>query len=142
MPRKIPKSMVAITIAIAQQVLANEQVRRRLAEAPGQVIDWAAAQRAQWRAGPATRLDPRSRFGQRALERRVDALAAVVERAFPGRDTRGRAEVEHALDGIRAALTVAAPMPIRQRRAAQRRIDGQLRTLEAAVVDAVLPPST
>ncbi|MFM2078420.1 MAG: hypothetical protein RJA49_2310 [Actinomycetota bacterium] len=133
----IPKPTVLGAVALAQHILANEEVRRRLVAAPGVVLDWAGAQRAQHR----SKLDPTQHFGQKSLQRRVDSLAAITERAFPTPGDPGRAELTNALEGLRVALAIAKPMPLVQRKKAHRRVDQQLDQLEAALVDAVLPPT-
>ena len=136
----IPRPTVLGALALVQTVLANEEVRRRLAAAPGQVIDWATAQRAQHRAAEKRgSLDPTRHFGQKSLERRVEAVSGVVDRAFPGDDDPGRKELVASIEGLRIALAIAKPMPFVQRKKAHRRIDAQLDQLEAALVDAVLP---
>ena len=127
----IPKPTVLGALALAQHVLANEEVRRRLAAAPAAVMDWAAKQRG--------RSGPTSRFGQKSLERRVESLANVADRAFPNPGDPGRDEVLRAVEGLRVALVVAKPMPFVQRKKAHRRIDSPLDEKEAAMVDAVLP---
>jgi hypothetical protein len=134
MVKFIPRPTVLGALALVQHVLANEEVRKRLAAAPATVMDWAAKQRAQQRTTSA-------RFGQRSLERRVESLDNVVDRAFPSPADPGRAELISAIEGLRVALAISKPMPFVQRRKAHRRIDSQLDQLEAALVDAVLPPA-
>jgi hypothetical protein len=136
----IPKPTVLGALALAQHVLANEEVRRRLAAAPATVMDWAAKQRNQRRNAERRGLpDPTSHFGQKSLERRVESLGNVAERAFPSPADPGRDEVLRAVEGLRVALAIAKPMPFVQRKKAHRRIDSQLDEMEAAMVDAVLP---
>jgi hypothetical protein len=136
----IPKPTVLGALALAQHVLANEEVRKRLMVAPVAVLDWANKQRAQRRNAARRGLpDPTSRFGQKSLERRVESLGVVVERAFPDPADPGRLEVVQAVESLRVALAIAAPMPFVQRKKAHRRIDSQLDQMEAAMVDAVLP---
>lgn len=136
----IPRPTVLGALALVQHVLANEEVRRRLAAAPAYVMDWAAQQRTRQRNAARRGLpDPTSRFGQKSLERRVESLANVVDRAFPAPDDPAKAELVTAIDGLRVALLVAKPMPMVQRKKAHRRIDAQLDQMEAALVDAVLP---
>jgi hypothetical protein len=132
------RKMVAGAFVIAQQILQNEEVRRRLAQAPRQVIDWAGRRRAN---AQSTRAGFTARFGQKGLQRRVDSLADVVNRALPRADDPGRAEMLQAVEQLRIALAIAGPMPIVQRKKAHSRIDHQLDELEAALVDAVLPPA-
>ncbi len=132
MVKFIPRPTVLGALALVQHVLANEEVRKRLAAAPATVMDWAATQRAQQR---------NARFGQGSLERRVESLGNVVDRAFPSPTDPGRDELIRAVEGLRVALTISKPMPFVQRKKAHRRIDSQLDQLEAALVDAVLPPA-
>lgn len=129
----IPKPTVLGALALAQHVLANEEVRKRLMAAPGAVMDWATKQRRQTHRGRS------ARFGHGALERRVESLGTVVQRAFPDPADPGRLEVVQAVESLRVALAIAEPMPFVQRQKAHRRIDSQLDQLEAAMVDAVLP---
>lgn len=141
MVRKVPlplskKKLATGALIVVQQVLANEEVSRRLAAAPGHVIDWAARQRKSMRD---RRDGVTDRFGHSGLERRVDSLAAVVDRAFPAPDDLGRAEMLQSIESLRIALAVARPMPLVQRKKAHARIDEQLDGMEAALVDAVLP---
>lgn len=132
MVKFIPRPTVLGALALVQHVLANEEVRKRLAAAPATVMDWAAKQRAQQR---------NARFGQTSLERRVESLGNVVDRAFPSHTDPGRDELLRAVEGLQVALTISKPMPFVQRKKAHRRIDSQLDQLEAALVDAVLPPA-
>lgn len=139
MAKFIPKPTVFSAIAIAQKVLSNEEVRKRLIAAPGVVIDWAQQQRTRRREAKQRGLaDPTPRFGQKSLERRVESLAVVVVRAFPHYDDPARADLLKAIEGLRVALAIAKPMPYLQRKKAHRRIDDQLDQMEAAMVDAVL----
>jgi hypothetical protein len=140
-PKKIPlpiskKKMAAGAIIVVQQLLANEEVRKRLADAPRSVMDWAAKRRVEMKG---RRVGVTDRFGHKGLEGRVDSLERVVDRAFPAADDPGRVEMAQAIESLRIALAVAKPMPLVQRRKAQARIDRQLDDLEAALVDAVLP---
>lgn len=130
------RRMVAGAFIIAQQILKNEEVRRRLALAPRQVSDWARTHRAHPGGNGIT-----DRFGQKGLQRRVDSLASVVDRAFPSPGDPGRTEMLQAVEQLRVALAIAGPMPLVQRRKAHARIDAQLDALEAGLVDAVLPPA-
>ena len=140
MVKFIPRPTVFGAIALVQHVLANEEVRKRLAAAPGYVIDWAGKQReARRRAEKQGRLDPTQHFGQKSLERRVENIAAVVDRAFPSPDDPARADMFKAVESLRVALAIAKPMPLVQRKKAHRRVDQQLDVIEAALVDAVLP---
>ncbi len=141
MASKIPlpitkKKMAAGAIIVVQQILANEEVRKRLAQAPRYVMDWAAERQRDIKRRKAGVTD---RLGLKGLERRIDSVESVVERAFPQPTEPGRAELEQAIGQLRIALAVAGPMPLVQRRKAQARIDRQLDGLEASLVDAVLP---
>jgi hypothetical protein len=139
MVKFIPKPTLFSARTIAQKVLSNEQVRKRLVAAPGIVIEWAQQQRALRREANRRGLsDPTSRFGQKSLERRVESLAVVVVRAFPNYDDPARNDLLKAIEGLRVALAIAKPMPYLQRKKAHRRIDDQLDQMEAAMVDAVL----
>jgi hypothetical protein len=112
MVKFIPKPTLFSAIAIAQKVLSNEQVRKRLVAAPGIVIEWAQQQRALRREANRRGLsDPTSRFGQKSLERRVESLAVVVVRAFPNYDDPARNDLLKAIEGLRVALAIAKPMP-------------------------------
>jgi hypothetical protein len=132
------KKMVTGAFVIAQQILKNEEVRRRLALAPRQVSEWAGRRRSESKSRKPGVTD---RFGQKGLQRRVESLAAVVDRALPNPDDPGRAEVLQAIELLRVALAIAGPMPLVQRKKAHSRIDHQLDELEGALVDAVLPAS-
>ena len=70
MARKSKATILAGALAVAQQVLANEDVRRRLAEAPRGVIEWAKKKRAERRTVGVRRFDPTARFVD-YLERRL-----------------------------------------------------------------------
>jgi len=126
-------------LVVLQQVLANEEVRKALANAPRDVIRWATKKRDEYKAGGSGRLDPTKRFGQKGLERRINSLFEVSASAFPDRNDPGRAELLDAIDRLRLALGVAAEMPLAKRKRAQARIGKQLDELEATMVDAILP---
>jgi hypothetical protein len=128
--------LVAGAVIVAQRILANDEVRRRLATAPKSAVDWAASRRAQMKR-PGPKLS--ERFGQRGLQRRVDSLGTVVSRVFPDPADPARLEVLKAVESLDVALEVAAPLPFAKRRKAHTRIDRQLAELEASLVDAVLP---
>lgn len=130
------RRIVTGAFIIAQQILKNEEVRRRLAQAPRQVSEWAGRRRSASRATTGGFTD---RFGQKGLQRRVDSLASVVDRALPNPDEPGRAEMLQAIEQLRIALAIAGPMPLVQRKKAHSRIDQQLDALESSLVDAVLP---
>ena len=141
MTKKSKATLLAGALAVAQTVLANEDVRRRLAEAPKAVIDWAKKKRAERRTDGPGRFDPTARFGQKGLERRVESIAGALALAFPEADDPGRQELTDAIVRLRLALAVAKPLPLVKRKQAQTRIDKELDSLEAALVDAVLPRS-
>jgi len=128
--------LVAGAVIVAQRILANEEVRRRLTNAPKVAVDWASSRRSEMRQrGPKLT----ERFGQKGLERRVNSLGTVVTRVFPDPTDPARVEVLKAVESLDVALEVAAPLPLTKRRKAQSRIDHQLAELEASLVDAVLP---
>jgi len=137
----VSKAKLATGAAVVvQQLLANDDVRRALANAPRTVVTWSSKKRAELKASGATdRLDPRNRFGQKALERRINSLFEVSSAAFPGRDDPGRTEMLDAIERLRLALGVAAEMPMTKRKRAHAKIGRQLDDMEAAMVDAVLP---
>jgi hypothetical protein len=137
--KKSKATLMAGALAVAQHVLANEEVRRRLASAPRGVIEWATKKRAERRANGRGRFDPTARFGQKGLERRVESVAGALALAFPRADDPGREELTQAIVRLRLALAVARPLPLVKRKQAQIRIDKELDTLESALVDAVLP---
>jgi len=137
----VSKAKIATGAAVLlQQVLANEEVRKALANAPRDVIRWATKKRDEYKAsGAAGRFNPTQRFGQKGLERRINSLFEVSASAFPERNDPGRAELLDAIDRLRLALGVAAEMPLAKRKRAQARIGKQVDELEAAMVDAILP---
>ena len=139
--KKSKATLMAGALALGQQVLANEEVRNRLASAPRAVVEWANKKRAERRANGAGRFDPTARFGQKGLERRVESIAGALALAFPERDDPGRGELTQTIVRLRLALAVARPLPLVKRKQAQIRIDKELGVLEAALVDAVLPKS-
>jgi hypothetical protein len=129
-------------VVLLQQVLANEEVRKALANAPQNVMRWASKKRDEYKTSGATdRLNPVNRFGQKGLERRINSLFEVSASAFPARNDPGRAELLDAIDRMRLALGVAAEMPLAKRKRAQVKIGKQLDELEAAMVEAILPQS-
>ena len=138
--KKSKATLMTGALAVAQKVLASEEVRRQLANAPRGVMEWAKKKRAERRADGPGRFDPTARFGQKGLERRVESIAGALALAFPNEDDPGRQELTDAIVRLRLALAVAKPMPLVKRKQAQTRIAKELDTLEAALVDAVLPP--
>ena len=139
MAKKSKATILAGALAVAQQVLANEDVRRRLADAPRGVIEWAKKKRAEHRTASAHRFDPTARFGQKGLERRVESIAGTLALAFPSADDPGREELTQAIQRLRLGLAVSKPMPLIRRRQANMRVERELAVLESALVDAVLP---
>jgi hypothetical protein len=139
--KKSKATLMAGALAVAQQILASDEVRHQLASAPRGVIHWAKKKQAERRASGPGRFDPTARLGQKGLERRVESIAGTLALAFPEPDDPGRQELTDAIVRLRLALAVANPMPLVKRKQAQMRIDKELDTLEAALVDAVLPRS-
>ena len=139
MAKKSKATILAGALAVAQQVLANEDVRRRLSEAPRGVMEWAKKKRAERRSVSAHRFDPTARFGQKGLERRVESIAGTLALAFPSADDPGREELTQAIQRLRLGLAVSKPMPLIKRRQANMRVEKELGVLESALVDAVLP---
>jgi hypothetical protein len=139
--KKSKATLMAGALAVAQQVLANEDIRRRLASAPRGVFEWATKKRAERRATSPRRFDPTARFGHKGLARRVESVAGALALAFPSADDPGREELTQAIVRLRLALAVARPLPLVKRKQAHMRIDRELDTLESALVDAVLPRS-
>ncbi len=139
--KKSKATLLAGALAVAQQVLANEEVRRRLADAPRGVMEWASKKRAERRAKGHRRFDPTARFGQKGLERRVESIGRALALAFPSADDPGREELTQAIVRLRLALAIARPLPLVKRKQAHIRIDKELDNLESALVDAVLPKS-
>ncbi|MEP7202315.1 MAG: hypothetical protein ABI894_06885 [Ilumatobacteraceae bacterium] len=137
----LSKAKLATGAAVVlRQVLAHEEVRKVLANAPRDVISWASKKRLERRSSEsAGRFDPTQRFGHRGLERRIRSLDGVTERAFPNRTDLGRAELTEAIGRVSLALEVAEQMPLVRRRRAQARISKQLDEMESTIVNAVLP---
>ena len=139
--KKSKATLMAGALAVTQQILANEEVRRRLASAPRGVIEWATKKRADRVANGRGRFDPTARFGHKGLERRVESIAGALALAFPHADDPGRDELTQAIVRLRLALAVARPLPLVKRKQAHMRIDKELENIESALVDAVLPRS-
>jgi hypothetical protein len=137
--KKSKATLLAGALAVAQHVLASEEVRRRIADAPKGVIEWASKKRAERRATGQGRLEPTARFGQKGLERRVESIAGTLALAFPSADDPGREELTQAIIRLRLALAVAKPLPLVKRKQAHIRVKKELDALESALVDAVLP---
>ena len=141
MAKKSKATILAGALAVAQQVLANEDVRRRLASAPRGVMEWAKKKRAERHTVGVHRFDPTARFGQKGLERRVESIAGTLALAFPSADDPGREQLTQAIQRLRLGLAVSKPMPLIKRRQATIRVEKELGVLESALVDAVLPRS-
>ena len=140
--KKSKATVMAGALAVAQQVLASDEVRNQLARAPRAVMEWAKKKRAErGMEGGVGRFDPTVRFGHKGLERRVESIAGALALAFPEADDPGRQELTDAIVRLRLALAVAKPLPLVKRKQAHQRIDKELDTLEAALVEAVLPRS-
>jgi hypothetical protein len=88
--KKSKATLMAGALAVAQQVLASDEVRRQLASAPRGVIEWAKKKRAERRVDGGARFDPTARFGHKGLERRVESVAGALALAFPKADQSGR----------------------------------------------------
>ena len=95
--KKSKATVLAGALALAQQALTNEDVRRRLAAAPRSVFQWANRRRAERHTGDAARFDPAARFGHKGLERRVESIARTLALAFPNADDPGRDELTQAI---------------------------------------------
>jgi hypothetical protein len=117
------RRLVQAAVTMAITALQDERVRAQLRRTPQLV----------------RRIDPTARFGQRGLERRLDALRRNLALAFPDRGAPGAVELARALDELDRALAITATMPLTGRVKAHARIGGELDRLESALVDAVLP---
>lgn len=131
---------------LAIAALQDERVRAQLAKAPATVRSWAATRRGAERSGsggPSTlsRLDPTQRFGQRGIERRLQALQLHADEVFPDRSVEPGRSMHRAIDELGRAASISATMPLNERRRARGRITSELTRLELALVDAVLPPT-
>jgi hypothetical protein len=145
-PRKrVAKGALAVAIALLQ----DERVRDQLRRAPAAARTWAERRRAAASTATAgtaatgdlrTRLDPTRRFGQKGIERRLAALRRNVALAFPEPTSPDATTIADALDELDRAAAIAATMPLRERRRTHARIGAEIGRLEAALVDAVLPP--
>lgn len=128
--------MLAIT------ALQDERVRAHVIGAPAAARRWAEQRRADSDgSGPGlANLDPTQRFGRRGLERRLDALQRNVALVFPDPSDAAGVAIYRAIDELDRATSVSATMPLVKRRGAYSRISDGIAQLEAALVDAVLPP--
>jgi len=136
--RKAAKGALMLAIT----VLGDERVREQLRRAPATVRDWASRKRATESGSGWSRLDPTARFGQRGLERRLAAVDRNVFLVFPDPGDPDAAPIHAAIDELERAAAISATMPLADRRRAHARIGTELRRLELALVDAVLPPPT
>ncbi|MGH9133410.1 MAG: hypothetical protein ACRDZZ_05700 [Ilumatobacteraceae bacterium] len=133
---------VRLGVAVAA-LLQNEEVRRALGGASRTVRDWAQNRRDQrsdrthGRQGPITRVS--ERFGQGALERRVDSLADVIPE-IEAVSADLAANLHTVETDLRRALTVAGRMPTTPRWRAQREIVARLDKIEKSLIDVVLAP--
>ena len=135
--RKAAKGALMIAITLLQ----DERVRAQLGKAPAAARDWAAQRRktAEDLDRTAARFDPTRRFGQKGVSRRLIALQRNVQLVFPDPETPDAVAVSSAIDELERAVVVSATMPLNERRRARGRISTELRRLELALVDAVLP---
>jgi hypothetical protein len=127
-------------LMLAFTVLSDERVREQMRRAPVAVRDWAARKRATEGGAGWSRLDPTARFGQRGIERRLSAVDRNVSLVFPDPTDPDAAPIHAAIDELSRAAAISATMPLTDRRRAHARIGTELRRLELALVDAVLPP--
>jgi hypothetical protein len=136
---------------LAISVLQDERVRAQLRKAPVAAREWAEQRRAmevgaapnEQRATSSARkrYDPTQRFGQRGIERRINALERNADLVFPDPTDRDGAVIFQAIDELSRAAAISATMPLNERRKARSRISTELTRLERALVDAVLPPA-
>lgn len=152
-PIPIPTSRrkaVQGAVLLAMTVLQDERVREQVRRAPVAAREWAERRRQADRVidvgGPSggsfERLDPTQRFGQRGVDRRLNALDRNVRVVFPDATDPGRVAIRSAVDELRRANEVTATMPLADRRRARRRITDEVGRLEHALVDAILPPES
>jgi hypothetical protein len=141
--------MVAVTL------LQDERVREQLRKAPAAARTWAEQRReaASTAASTETSADPgptagerggagpTRRIGHRGIERRLAALRRNVGIAFGDPSTPEPVTILDAVDELERAATIAASLPLLERRRAQARVLAEIKRLEAALVDAVLPSS-
>jgi hypothetical protein len=136
--RKAAKGALMLAVTLLQ----DERVRAQLSKAPAAAREWAAQRRelVESRESAAARFDPTRRFGQKGVSRRLIALQRNVHLAFPDPNTPEAVAINRAIDELERAVVVSATMPLNERRRARGRISAELRRLELALVDAVLPP--
>ncbi len=142
-PPKLTQAAASKAVSLAQTALQNENVRKQLKEAPDQIARWAKAQKAALQGSSTGKslLDPLTRFGQQGLERRLEAIEANVEIAFPEETDDSRIATLRAALELRKALIVSSSLPLVARKKVHLRIDGEVSQLEQALVDAILPPA-
>jgi len=135
--RKAAKGALMLAITLLQ----DERVRAQLSKAPAAAQEWAAQRRKAVETGErnASRLDPTQRFGQKGVSRRLIALQRNVDLVFPDHTTPDAIAVRGAINELERAVVVSTTMPLNERRRARNRISTELRRLELALVDAVLP---
>jgi hypothetical protein len=136
--RKAAKGALMLAIT----VLGDPRVREQLRRAPTAVREWAGSRRTADERAVRSRLDPTARFGQRGIERRLAAVERNVYLVFPDPADPDAAPIHAAIDELSRAAAISATMPLADRRRAHSRIGTELRRLEMALVDAVLPPPT
>jgi hypothetical protein len=138
--RKAAKGALMLAVTLLQ----DERVRAQLSRAPAAAREWAAQRRelAEPKESVAGRLDPTRRFGQKGVSRRLIALQRNVHLAFPDPTMPEAVAINCAIDELERAVVVSATMPLNERRRARGRISAELRRLELALVDAVLPPQS
>ena len=148
----VSKAVANKAVSLAQQAMQNEAVRKQIKDAPETVGRWArsiqqshATNAGNNNGGGAlaglARLDPTARYSEPALERRLDALAENLALVFPDADDPTRQSSRAAIHELRRALIIASPLPLLNRKKVYFRIDGEIRALEQALIDAVLPPA-
>jgi hypothetical protein len=135
--RKAAKGALMIAITLLQ----DERVRTQLSKAPAAAREWAAQRRKAVETGErnGSRLDPTQRFGQKGVSRRLIALQRNVDLVFSDQTTPDAIAVREAINELERAVVVSTTMPLNERRRARSRISTELRRLELALVDAVLP---
>ena len=88
------------------------------------------------------RFDPTPRFGQKGIQRRLEALSRNAAAVFPHRADPSGEAILQAIDELSQATAISATMAVNERRKARARISAELTRLEQALVDAVLPPTS
>ena len=142
----VSKAVANKAVSLAQQAMQNEAVRKQIKDAPETVGRWAKSlQQSHAASGGGgalaglARLDPTARYSEPALERRLDALSENMALVFPDADDPTRQSSRKAIHELRRALIIASPLPLINRKKVYFRIDGEVRALEQALIDAVLP---